>query len=164
MIYNYKIYIYIIYNSHIDRARRFNTSFRREFCRKRSARLRVYCFGIIVGAVRTFRRRAACLKNRKSNTINLSFPSPHSNKLSFHRHNLSIRPWMIWKSRIYLYTYTHFFQPKLGGEIYIYIISHAINDFPSNNFNKHAFSERHRLTKFINWTCVRLYLIKTPKL
>lgn len=50
------------YNSYIDRACRFNTSFRREFCRKHSARLCIYCFGIIVGAVRTFRRRAACLK------------------------------------------------------------------------------------------------------
>lgn len=83
--------------SHIDRARRFNTSFRREFCRperqtarsvacvrmcvvvciwvlcvracvrvyvyvRRVAGSVVYCFGIIVGAVRTFRRRVACLE------------------------------------------------------------------------------------------------------
>lgn len=82
--------LYSLLQSHIDRARRFNTSFRRELCRRerRTAhsvcvrvscvcvcareRVRVcvyargvcgvYCFGIIVGAVRTFRRHAACLE------------------------------------------------------------------------------------------------------
>lgn len=59
-------YMIRILTVHVD----LITSFRREFCRKRSAHLCVYCFGIIVGAVRTFRRCAACLKEQKSNTIN----------------------------------------------------------------------------------------------
>jgi len=59
----------ILHDSHIDRSARsrFNASFRREFCRKRSARLCVYCFGIIVGAVRTFRRGACLKRNKRSN-------------------------------------------------------------------------------------------------